>query len=91
MLRFTIRELMLGTAIVATGAAWWSDHHLLCRRIVAMYHRGIQLEVEYADLTGRGIGDGGMRELPRGYILKVGFDLVMPFPSDENSSADSVD
>ena len=31
MFRFTIRELILLTVIVATGAAWWADRRNLAR------------------------------------------------------------
>ena len=34
MFRFTIREWILLTIIVAMGVAWWLDHSRLSRKIV---------------------------------------------------------
>jgi hypothetical protein len=33
-MRFTIRDLMWATALVATGAAWWVDHRA-CHALIA--------------------------------------------------------
>ena len=38
MFRFTIRELILLTIIVAMGAAWWLDHSVL----VAVHNRSLR-------------------------------------------------
>ena len=37
MFRFTIRELVLLTLVVAMGAAWWADRSTLAHRLKGTY------------------------------------------------------
>jgi hypothetical protein len=55
MFRFTIRELVLLTLVVAMGVGWWLDHtrqHRVSREIAASFDRAVRhLSAEHqADL-----------------------------------------
>ena len=51
MFRFTIRDVILVTLIVAIRAAWWVDHRNIADRIVAQAKRREAVYDEYTRLT----------------------------------------
>jgi hypothetical protein len=52
MLRFSIRELLLLTLIVALGFAWWVDHQRQVRDIESEYARAELFATELENMTG---------------------------------------
>lgn len=58
MFRFTIRELMLVTVMVAMSVGWGLEHWLLCNRMEMIRRRHPML---YEAMTGEGIDTNNLK------------------------------
>jgi Leucine-rich repeat (LRR) protein len=82
--RFTLRTLLLLTAIVALGAVWWNKFERQRRAVVALQNFGAEVSFRYSDHPN-GLQNFLRQFLPRAYLDEVTAVFLSKHPWDKSN------